>query len=58
MHTFSFIFQYVKKHKLQYIAGILTLFIVDFANLYIPKLTGTVTDGLTAHTIDRNGIAH
>lgn len=57
MHTFSFIFQYVKKHKLQYIAGILTLFIVDFANLYIPKLTGTVTDGLTAHTIDRNGIA-
>lgn len=58
MHTFSFIFQYVKKHRLQYIAGILTLFIVDFANLYIPKLTGTVTDGLTAHTIDRNGIAH
>lgn len=57
MHTFSFILQYIKKHKLQYIAGILTLFIVDFANLYIPELTGTVTDGLTAHTIDRNGIA-
>ena len=56
MKTISFIFQYIKKHKLKYAAGILTLFIVDFANLFIPKLTGTITDGLTARTLDWQGI--
>ena len=56
MHTFSFMFQYIKKHRLQYAAGIFTLFVVDFANLYIPKLTGTITDGLTAHSMDFNGV--
>ena len=56
MSTFQFIFQYVKKHRIQYLAGIATLFIVDFANIYIPKLTGTITDGLTARTIDWNGV--
>lgn len=56
MQTFQFIFQYVKKHKKKYIAGIVTLFIVDFANLFIPKLTGTITDGLTAHTMDWAGV--
>ena len=29
---------------------------VDFANLFIPRLTGTITDGLTAHSLDWNGI--
>lgn len=52
MSSFSFIFQYIKQHKKQYIAGIITLFVVDFANLFIPKITGMVTDGLTAHTLD------
>lgn len=56
MNTFQFIFQYVKKHRFRYIAGIITLFVVDFANLFIPKLTGTITDGLTAHTLDWNGV--
>lgn len=56
MNTFQFIFQYIKKHRFQYLAGIFTLFIVDFANLYIPKLTGIITDGLTARTIDWNGV--
>lgn len=56
MNSFSFIFQYLKKHKVQYIAGIITLFTVDFANLFIPKLTGTVTDGLTAHTMNWAGV--
>lgn len=56
VNTFSFIFTYIKKHKAQYIAGIITLFVVDFANVYIPELTGHITDGLTAMTIDWNGI--
>ncbi len=56
MNTFQFIFQYVKKHRFRYIAGIITLFVVDFANLFIPKLTGTITDGLADHTLDWNGV--
>lgn len=56
MSTFQFIFQYVKKHRVRYLAGIATLFVVDFANIYIPKLTGTITDGLTARTIDWDGV--
>lgn len=56
MQTFSFIFKYVKKHRLHYIAGILTLFVVDFANVFIPKLTGQITDGLTAQTMNWNGV--
>ncbi len=56
MKSFSFIFRYIKQHKARYIAGIITLFLVDFANLFIPKLTGTITDGLTARTMDWNGV--
>lgn len=56
MGTFRFILQYIKKHRFQYTAGIITLFVVDFANLFIPKLTGTVTDGLAAHTLDWDGV--
>ncbi len=56
MNSFSFIFAYVKNHKAQYIFGLTTLFIVDFANIFMPKITGTITDGLTAHTIDWPGI--
>ena len=58
MNTFQFIFQHIKKHRFRYIAGIITLFIVDFVNIYIPKYTGIITDGLTARTIDWNGIVH
>lgn len=58
MNTFQFIFQYIKKHRYSYFAGIITLFVVDFANIYIPKFTGTITDGLTARTIDWNGVVY
>ena len=56
MNSFTFLFQYIKRHKYQYTAGIITLFVVDFANLFIPRRTGTITDGLTAHSLDWNGI--
>lgn len=56
MKPISFIFQYIKKHKLRYTAGIITLFVVDFANLFIPKLTGIITDGLSSHTMDWSGV--
>lgn len=56
MNAFQFIYQYLKRHKVQYVLGILTLFIVDFANIFIPKLTGVITDGLTAHSLDWSGV--
>lgn len=56
MKEVRFIMQYIKRHKWHYFAGIITLFVVDFANLYIPRMTGTITDGLTAHTLDWEGV--
>lgn len=56
MGQLRFIWQYIKRHKWQYLGGIITLFILDFANLYIPKVTGIITDGLAAHTMDKNGV--
>ncbi|MBP5223432.1 MAG: ABC transporter ATP-binding protein, partial [Lachnospiraceae bacterium] len=50
MEQLKFILKYIKKHKLRYGAGILTLFIVDFSNIFIPRLTGQITDGLAANT--------
>lgn len=51
MNAFQFILQYVKRHRVRYILGIFTLFLVDFFNIYIPRLTGAITDGLTANSI-------
>lgn len=56
MSQFVFIFQYVKKHKGQFLAGMATLFVVDLANLLIPQITGTITDGLTARTMNMRGV--
>lgn len=56
MSQFAFIMQYIKRHKYRYAAGILTLFVVDFCNIFIPQMTGTITDGLTAHSIDWQGV--
>lgn len=56
MKTFDFIMSFIKKHRFQYFAGILTLFIVDFANIFVPKMTGQITDGLTQRTIDWSGV--
>lgn len=56
MDQIQFIWQYVRRHKGQYIGGIITLFVLDFANLYIPQVTGIITDGLAAHTLDMDGV--
>ena len=56
MEQLRFIWQYIRRHKVQYIGGIVTLFILDFANLYIPKVTGIITDGLAARTLDMGGV--
>ncbi len=50
MDSLKLIFQYIKRHKFRYAAGIVTLFVVDFANIYIPRITGDITDGLADHS--------
>lgn len=37
---------YIFAHKYYYILGLLTLLIVDYCNLFIPQITGEITDGL------------
>ncbi len=56
MSPFKFLMGYIRRHKWQYIGGIITLFVVDYANLFIPELTGVITDGLAARTMDINGV--
>lgn len=56
MNSFQFIWQYIRRYRLRYMAGILTLFFVDFFNIFIPKLTGSITDGLTASSMDMDDI--
>lgn len=50
MQSLKFIFKYINRHWVRYIVGIITLFVVDFANVYIPRLTGDITDGLADRT--------
>lgn len=52
----NLIFKYIKRYKWKYLLGILTLFLVDFMNLYIPQFTGEITDGLEGHTLNMEGI--
>lgn len=40
------LWSYVKKYKFKYFLGIVVLFGVDLLSIYIPQLTGEVTDGL------------
>ena len=56
MEQVKFVWAYIKHHGLQYILGIITLFVVDYLNLQIPKLTGLITDGLQLGTMNREDI--
>ncbi|MBR4158402.1 MAG: ABC transporter ATP-binding protein [Oscillospiraceae bacterium] len=46
----------LKKYALRYVFGIAMLYIVDWVGLFIPQLTGEITDGLAAHVLDARGI--
>lgn len=50
--------KYLKQYKWHYTLGIITLFIVDIFNLYIPQFTGEITDGLQSHTLGMEGVFH
>lgn len=50
------IFTYLKKHWFIYTLGIVMLALVDYYNLIVPQITGQITDGLSAKTLDFNGV--
>lgn len=52
------ILHYVGRHKWAYVGGIITLFVVDYLNLYIPEYTGYIADGLLYETMDLKGVLH
>ncbi len=52
----KFIWKYIKRHGFAYVVGLLTLFVVDFVNLYVPQFTGMLIDGLKDKTLDKNGV--
>lgn len=56
MSSFKFMWNYIKRHIWQFVLGILSLFVVDYALLFIPSLTAAVTDGLTAHAITMDDV--
>ncbi len=50
------LFPYIYKYKIPYLLGLLTLLIVDYVNLFIPQITGEITDGLAGNTLDLKGV--
>ena len=58
MNFFNFIWKYIRRYRFKYIAGIITLFFVDFFNIFIPRITGAITDGLTASAMDMTAVSH
>ncbi|NLJ90045.1 MAG: ABC transporter ATP-binding protein [Clostridiales bacterium] len=56
MKNKSILKPYIIKHKWKYIFGVITLFVVDFANLYVPEFTGKITDGLDSGAMTMDNI--
>ncbi len=60
MREVNRVIKHIKKYWLSYSLGVIILFIVDFAGLYIPQFIGDITDGLETGTFGRaeliNGI--
>ncbi|MEG0326228.1 MAG: ABC transporter ATP-binding protein [Cellulosilyticaceae bacterium] len=52
----SLLKEYFLKYKIPYIIGIIILLIVDYMQLYIPQITGMITDGIKDGSIDSTGI--
>lgn len=49
---------YIWKYKIHYLIGLLMLLLVDYLNLFIPQITGEITDGLTQHALNLDGLLH
>jgi len=42
------LWKYIKRHWFSFMMGILVLFMVDYLGLFIPQLTGEITEGLSS----------
>ncbi len=51
MREMKFAGRYIRRYIPQYLIGIIALLLVDLLNVYIPRFTGQITDGLETHTI-------
>lgn len=49
--------EHLKRSLWHYVAGIMTLLVVDYVNLFLPEYIGEITDGLTMHSITAKVIA-
>ena len=56
MKQVKFLWTYIWRHRLKYLLGIITLFVVDYLNLLIPELTGVITDGLKDGTMNQTDV--
>ncbi len=52
----SLLYTYVLEHKLAYFIGVIGLLVVDYALLYIPRLTGEIADGVKDGTMTMSGV--
>jgi len=52
----SLLAQYMWKYKLGYLFGITFLLITNLGQMYVPKITGELTDGLTYGTLNLEGV--
>lgn len=48
--------KYINKYKWLYLIGIMVLLAVDYMQLFIPKITGSVTDGIKDGSMTSEGI--
>ncbi len=51
MREMKFAGRYIRRYIPQYLIGTIALLLVDLLNVYIPRFTGQITDGLETHTI-------
>ena len=56
MEELKFAGRYVRRYIVFYVLGILALSAVDLVNVYVPNLTGRITDGLNQHVLDMGGV--
>ncbi len=56
MREMRFAGRYVSRHWLQYLLGILALFVVDAMNVYVPQFAGEITDGLAGGQMGMDGV--
>lgn len=56
MREMQFAGRYVSRHWLQYLLGILALFVVDAMNVYVPQFAGEITDGLAGGLMGMDGV--